>query len=83
MVNADNEVGRSRRLLETAKEIRDRNRKIMKRLQSEIERSKKLQAESRWMRYFQHDRSARDFFRQLDDQCKPEKGANESKRQKD
>ena len=73
MVNADHEVFRSRRLLEIAKEIRDFNRRITERLQLEIERSKKLQAELRWMRYFRHGHLAHEFFQRLDDQCTVEK----------
>lgn len=69
MVNAEREVDRSRELLDVAMRIRDRTNEVKELLRRELDRSKELQAEVRWLRFFEHSEQAMDFLRRLDDQC--------------
>ena len=69
MVNADREVNRSRELLEIATNIRDRTKVVKDQLKREVERSKELQAEMNWLRFFEYSEPALDFLRRLDEQC--------------
>ena len=69
MVNADREVNRSRELLDVALRIRNRTKEVKELLRLELDRSKELQAEMNWLRFFEYSEPAMDVLRRLDDQC--------------